>query len=136
MRTIRFAIIGGGLMGKEFAAAVARWATLIDPPARPEIVAVASASAKSFEWFTSNFPSVKQTTMDWREVLRNDAVEAVYIAVPHHLHEEMYVAAIEAGKHLLGEKPFGIDLRANEAILAASQRRPELVVRCSSEFPF
>ena len=136
MRTIRFGIIGGGLMGKEFASAVARWATLIDPVAKPEIIALASGSSKSFEWFTSNFPSIKQATTDWREVLRNDAVEAVYIAVPHHLHEEMYVAAIEAGKHLLGEKPFGIDLRANEAIVAASQRRPELVVRCSSEFPF
>ena len=43
MRTIRFGIIGGGLMGKEFASAAARWSHLVDPPARPEIVALASA---------------------------------------------------------------------------------------------
>src|SRR5207247_5920526 len=40
------------------------------------------------------------------------------------------------GKHLLGEKPFGIDLAANNAINAAISAHPELFVRCSSEFPF
>ncbi len=136
MKTIRFGIIGGGLMGREFAAATARWATLVDAVAKPEIVALASGRASSFNWFTSNFPSIKQTTTDWREILKNDAVDAVYIAVPHHLHQEMYVAAIEAGKHLFGEKPFGIDLAANDAILAACRNRPDVFVRCSSEFPF
>jgi predicted dehydrogenase len=60
----------------------------------------------------------------------------VYCAVPHHLHEELYVAALRAGKHLMGEKPFGIDLRANQSILEELARHPGLVVRCSSEFPF
>ncbi|MER3412120.1 MAG: gfo/Idh/MocA family oxidoreductase, partial [Thermoleophilia bacterium] len=39
-------------------------------------------------------------------------------------------------KHLLGEKPFGIDLAANRAINEAITARPELLVRCSSELPF
>src|SRR5438105_2896889 len=128
MKTIRFGIIGGGLMGREFAAATARWASLVDPAARPEVVALASGRASSFGWFTSNFSSLKQTTTDWREVLRNDSVDAVYIAVPHDLHREMYVAAIEAGKHLLGEKPFGIDLAANNAILTACRKHPQMIV--------
>jgi predicted dehydrogenase len=136
MKTVRFAIIGGGFMGREFASAVARWPTLLDPPARPEIIALANRTPKSFDWFTSNFPSIKQTTTDWRDVLKNDAVDAVYIAVPHDLHEETYVATIEAGKHLMGEKPFGIDRRANDAILAACRKHPSVLVRCSSEFPF
>jgi len=46
------------------------------------------------------------------------------------------VKAIRAGKHLLAEKPFGIDLHACEDILAASKAHPEVIVRCSSEFPF
>ena len=136
MKPVRFAIIGGGLMGREFASAVARWGTLLDFPVRPEIVALAGATSRSFDWFTSNFSSIRQTSTDWREVLKNDAVDVVYIAVPHHLHEEMYVAALDAGKHLVGEKPFGIDLAANEKILAAAGRHPNQLVRCSSEFPF
>jgi predicted dehydrogenase len=68
--------------------------------------------------------------------LANDQVEAVYVAVPHHLHEEVYSAAIRAGKHLMGEKPFGIDKPANDAILRAIHQSPSVFVRCSSQFPF
>jgi predicted dehydrogenase len=56
--------------------------------------------------------------------------------VPHYLHAEIYVDILEAGKHLLGEKPFGIDQAANARINAAIRANPHLVVRCSSEFPF
>jgi predicted dehydrogenase len=136
MKTIRFGIIGGGLMGKEFASAAARWAHLIDPPAKPEIIALAGASEKSFGWFRANFPAITQYTTDYRTLLANKDIDAVYIAVPHHLHQEIYIAAIEAGKHVLGEKPFGIDLPACEAILACCRKHPQVFVRCCSEFPF
>jgi predicted dehydrogenase len=56
--------------------------------------------------------------------------------VPHNLHAQLYIDIIEAGKHLMGEKPFGIDRQANQAILEAAARHPEVLVRCSSEFPF
>src|SRR5687768_17358412 len=98
MQTIRFGIIGGGLMGREFASAAARWCRLVDPPARPGIVAVASGREATLGWFKSNVPSLTQATTDYRELLANKELDAVYIAVPHHLHREMYVAAIEAGK--------------------------------------
>jgi predicted dehydrogenase len=136
MKTFRFGIIGGGLMGKEFASAAARWCHLVEPAARPEIVAVGSAREQSLGWFKSNVPTLKLATTDYREFLTSPEVDAVYIAVPHHLHREIYIAAIEAGKHLLGEKPFGIDKPANDAILAAIAKQPSLVIRCSSEFPF
>lgn len=140
MRTIRFGLIGCGLMGREFASAAARWCHLLDMPARPEIVAICdrwnAARSELADWYTGNFPSIRQVTSDYKELLANPAVEAVYCAVPHHLHAEFYCAAIEAGKHLMGEKPFGIDQPANRAILGAARRHPELLVRCSSEFPF
>ena len=136
MKTIRFGIIGGGLMGKEFASAASRWCHLVDPPARPEIVAVATGREATLGWFKNNVPTIAQSTTDYRDVLKSKDVDAVYIAVPHHLHREMYVAAIEAGKHLFGEKPFGIDKAANDAILAAIRSHPNLLVRSSSQFPF
>jgi predicted dehydrogenase len=48
----------------------------------------------------------------------------------------MYQDIIAAGKHLLGEKPFGIDAKSNAAILDAVQKHPNVFVRCSSEFPY
>ncbi len=123
-------------MGREFASAVARWCHLPDMDVRPEITAVCDSNDKIMEWYTQNFSTVKLATKNYKELLANKNVEAVYIAVPHNLHQEFYCAAIQAGKHLLGEKPFGIDKPANDAILAEVKKHPEVFVRCSSESPF
>lgn len=136
MKTLRFGIIGGGLMGREFASAAARWCHLTDMNVRPEIVAVCDRNPAIFPWYTGHFPSVRQTTPDYRELLANRDVDAVYVAVPHNLHQEVYTAVIAAGKHLMGEKPFGIDLPACEAIVACARTHPEVLVRGSSESPF
>jgi predicted dehydrogenase len=136
MKRIRFGIIGCGLMGREFASAAARWAHLPDAACGPEIVAVCDTNAALFPWYADNFASIRQATQDHRELLVNPEVEAVYCAVPHHLHHDLYCDIITAGKHLLGEKPFGIDRAANDAILACLAEHPGLFVRCSSEFPF
>jgi len=138
MRTVRFGIIGGGMMGREFASAAARWLHLPDMAVRPEIVALCNRTLDTpkVDWFRRNIPTLGQVTSDYRALLDNPAVEAVYIAVPHHLHAPFYTAALEAGKHLMGEKPFGIDRAANEAILAAARRRPDCFVRCASQFVF
>jgi predicted dehydrogenase len=136
MRTVRFGVIGCGLMGREFASAAARWLHLLEPAARPEIVAACDRSAAALGWFRENLPGLRLATDDYRAVLADPQVEAVYVAVPHHLHTELYCAALAAGKHLMGEKPFGIDRAANDAIRAEARRHPGLTVRCSSESPF
>lgn len=123
-------------MGREFASAAARWCHLPEMNIKPEIVAVCDSNEKAAKWFSDNFDSVKLVTNDYKNLLRNGDVEAVYIAVPHNFHEEFYIAALEAGKHLMGEKPFGIDKKANDAIMACIASHPQLFVRCSSEFPF
>jgi predicted dehydrogenase len=123
-------------MGREFASAAARWCHLLDMDVRPEIVAVCDANLAATEWFTANLPTARQATAEYRELLANPNVEAVYCAVPHNLHEQIYVHTIRAGKHLFAEKPFGIDLPACQAILAAMAENPAVLVRCSGEFPF
>jgi len=136
MKTVRFGIIGCGLMGREFGSAVARWCHLIDMDVRPEIVAVCDTNETLTAWFKDNFSTVGQVVKDYTELLANPDVDAVYIAVPHNLHAEFYCAAIEAGKHLLGEKPFGIDKEANDTIMECIKKHPDVFVRCSSESPF
>jgi predicted dehydrogenase len=134
-RIVRFGLIGGGLMGREFASAAARWVHLADIGVRPELAVVCDTNPDVLAWYERLEPRPRLTT-DYRELLADTSIEAVYCAVPHHLHEEMYVAALKAGKHLLGEKPFGVDLAANEGILREVTARPGLLVRCSSELPF
>lgn len=136
MKKVRFGVIGCGLMGREFGSAAARWCHLSGIDVKPEITAVCDTNKELAGWFSGNFSSVKQVTDDYRALLDNKDVDAVYVAVPHNLHSEFYCAAIEAGKHLMGEKPFGIDKKANDEISACIARHPDVFVRCSSESPF
>jgi predicted dehydrogenase len=133
---IRFGIIGCGLMAREFASAAARWCHLLDMDVRPQIVAVADRKDSCLCWFRDNIPDVKLAVNDYHDLLADPDVDAVYCAVPHHLHAQIYCDIINAGKHLLGEKPFGIDLAANTQILGALAARPEVFARCSSQLAF
>jgi predicted dehydrogenase len=103
---------------------------------RPELIAICDTNDALIPWYKDNFPSIKQITKDYHELLANKEVDAVYCAVPHNLHAKFYCDIIKAGKHLLGEKPFGIDKAANDTILACIKEHPNVFVRCSSEFPF
>ena len=124
------------MMGREFASASARWCHLLDMQLRPELVAICSRNPTpdKTSWYTNNFPAIKQVTNDYHELLANPDVEAVYCAVPHNLHQLLYCDIIRAGKHLLAEKPFGIDLAANEAILDTMAQNPDCLVRVASQY--
>jgi len=136
VRTINFGIIGCGLMGREFASASARWCHLTNAPDKHVISAICDTNAGLFDWYKKNFDSITQFTGDYHELLKNPQIEAVYCALPHNLHKTVYCDIISARKHLLGEKPFGIDKAANDAIVECCRRHSDVFVRCSSEFPF
>ena len=135
-KTVKFGIIGCGLMGREFASAAARWCHLTEDAPVPEIVGVCDFNASALAWFTDNFDTVKYVTSDYRELLEKEDIDAIYCALPHNLHGQVYSDIIAAKKHLLGEKPFGMDAEANAKILKTLDENPEVIVRCASEFPF
>jgi predicted dehydrogenase len=135
-QVIRFGLIGCGLMGKEFASAAGRWRHLLNLNFEPAIVAACDLNPAALEWFKDNVPGLRLATTDPQELINHPDVEAVYCAVPHDQHERIYLDVLRAGKHLLGEKPFGIDARANAAILQGVRDHPELLARCTSQFPY
>jgi predicted dehydrogenase len=132
---VRVGIVGAGLMGREIATALQRWPALIDHPVTPVVTAVCDINPAAMEWFRQ-LDSVSLFTTDYAELLASDDVDVVYVAVRHDLHEAMYTAAIEAGKDLFAEKPFGIDVDAARRIVDVVDAYPERFVRCSSEIPF
>lgn len=135
-RIVKFGVIGCGLMGREFASTAARWLHLSDTKARPEIVAVCDTNTALMDWFSDNLPSVSQKSTDYKDLLSNPDIDAIYCALPHVLHDQVYPEILAAGKHLFGEKPFGMDGAANARIQAAIDAHPDVMVRCSSEMPF
>lgn len=135
MKNVNFAVIGCGLMGREFASVSMRWLHLLGDLPRPVILAACDLNDDNLNWFRQ-VPDTKYFYHDYQEMLNNPEIEAVYCAVPHHLHAKVYCDVIRAGKHLIGEKPFGMDLAAMEQIEAAMAENPNVFVRCASEFPF
>lgn len=89
-------------MGREAAAAIARWPALEDHPVRPVLAGVCDTDRARLAWF-ERIDTPARLTRDHRELLAADEIEVVYIAVPHHLHEELYLDAAAAGKDFLAD---------------------------------
>lgn len=135
-KQIRFGIIGLGLMGREFGSAAARWMHLLDLDFQPVIAGICDTNEALFGWFTDHFDTIRVQSTDYHDLLSSDEIDAIYCAVPHNLHRQLYTDIIKAGKHLFGEKPFGIDQVDNAAIMTTIEEHPDVFVACSSEFPF
>src|SRR3954449_869571 len=58
---------------------------------------------------------------DWRALLDDKSVDAVAITAPHHLHGELAVAALQAGKHVLLEKPMALSVDECSRIIASAE---------------
>ena len=134
MKKINVGIIGGGLMGREAASAFGRWFVLNDFPATPVLAAVADLNPAVLEWY-KKIDTVTLLTTNYHEMLADPSIDVVYVAVPHNLHVQIYTDVMRAGKDLLAEKPFGIDLEAAQEIIKVMEETGRFV-RCSSEFPF
>jgi predicted dehydrogenase len=130
---VKVGVIGAGLMGKELAAALGRWSALQNSAVDPQLTAVCDVNAPALDWFR-RVSSVQQLTDDYRQLL-DGSVDVVYVAVPHHLHEQVYRDIAAAGVDFLGEKPFGIDPGAAASIVDGISASSAFV-RCSSEMPF
>ena len=68
-----------------------------------------------------------QCATDYREALENERVQAVIIATRHHLHKELALAAVAAGKHVFVEKPLALNVADAEEICAAVEARGVLL---------
>ena len=111
---IGWGLIGcGDIAGKRVAPA------LRDTPGSV-LVAVARARAERAADFAREHRA-RRWYADWREVIRDPEVRAVYVATPVRLHAEHAVAAAEAGKHVLCEKPMALDVAECERMCAAAR---------------
>ena len=72
----------------------------------------------------NNIPEEKWTT-DWHDIVNNKEINAVIIATPDQLHKEHVVACLEAGKHIMCEKPLALTRDDIEAIVKAVEAHPE-----------
>jgi predicted dehydrogenase len=83
-----------------------------------ELIAVNRAQSELAAAFAKQF-GAKRWYLDWKKLLLDEEVDAVYVATPVHLHAEQAIAAAEAGKHVLCEKPMAMNVRECDQIIDA-----------------
>lgn len=114
MAKLRWGLIGcGDISRKRVAPALVELNTC-------ELVAVNRARADLAESFAREF-GARRWYGDWREVIADAEVDAVYIATPVYLHAEQTIVAAEAGKHVLCEKPMGMNPAECDQMITACQ---------------
>jgi xylose dehydrogenase (NAD/NADP) len=99
---------------------------LTDHP-RADLVGVASRDASRAEAFASRH-AIPRTFLSYDALIDSPDVDVVYIALPNGLHAEWSVRALEAGKHVLCEKPLALTVADVDAIIAAAARAGRFAV--------
>ena len=98
--------------------AAATWIPACQASQRGEVVAVASRDASRARQYASEH-GIPRSFGDYESLLASPDVDAVYIPLPNHLHKEWTIKAAGAGKHVLCEKPLGLDAAQAEEMVAA-----------------
>ncbi len=93
---------------------------------RGKLVAVASRSQESAKSYAREW-EIPQAFSSYRELLESGEVDAVYISLPNHLHGEWTIKALEAGVHVLCEKPFATSVEEVDKVIAASDKNDKVV---------
>ncbi|HLH49978.1 MAG TPA: Gfo/Idh/MocA family oxidoreductase [Roseiarcus sp.] len=104
-KTLNIAMIGGGFMGKAHAMAYATMPMFFWPaPARPRLKAIVDVTPDLAETGRQRY-GFDEASTDWRSVVARKDIDVVDIVTPNDSHAEIAIAAAEAGKHIICEKP-------------------------------
>ena len=109
-KSLRWGIVGTGGIANSMA-------TMIQQATNAELAAVSSRKMESAKSFASKH-NVSKAFDSWADMFAWDGVDAIYVATPTSVREEICVAAANKGKHVLGEKPFA-NLASLQRITAA-----------------
>lgn len=133
--TLGVAMIGYAFMGRAHSHGWRNARSFFSPPALPRLAVVAGRNeaaaldtARRFGW--------ESVETDWREVLRRDDVQVVDVCTPGNTHAEIAIAALEAGKHVLCEKPLANTVAEAEAMAAAAEKAAAHGVRSMVGFTY
>ena len=115
MKPIRTAIFGTGFMGRVHLEAVRRVESV-------EAIALAGRNAEAARCLGAGF-SISAIAIDYRDILRDPAIDAVHICTPNAQHFSMAKDALQAGKHVLCEKPLATSVEEGEELVALAIRQ-------------
>ena len=92
-----------------------------------EILGMASANRERLE-LEANRLRIPRLYNSYEDLLRDPDIDAVYIPLPNHLHVEWAIRSLQAGKHVLCEKPIGMSSAEAVLLLNAARENPQLKI--------
>ena len=117
-KPVRFGLVGFGAWGEHHANAI----TVTDGA---QLVAIAARSDSSVAAAKEAYPDA-QVYNDFNELVARDDLDVVDVVVPSHLHHEVANAVLNAGKHLLLEKPMGVSLEQCDDMIRVAKENDRL----------
>ena len=133
--TVGVGMVGHAFMGRAHSQAWRSVGPFFEPPLTPVMTALAGRSAGRTRAAAAALGWASVET-GWKELLRRDDVQLVDICAPGFAHAEIAVAALDAGKHVLCEKPLANTLAEAEAMTAAAERARARGVRSMVGFNY
>jgi predicted dehydrogenase len=123
---LRVALLGQGFMGKAHSNAYCQVEHFYDLPYKINRKLLCGRDAASLEAMAARW-GWKETATDWRAAVERPDIDAVDVALPNHLHAPAAIAAAEAGKIVLCEKPLAMNVEEATAMVEAAKNVPNMV---------
>lgn len=125
VRKLQVAVSGLGRMGARHAL------HFLERTPRAELVAACDPDPKCYAWGQQHLaPYGTKIYRDFNEMLLHEGLEAVVIATITTVHASQSILAIEAGKHVLCEKPLSTSVEISQSVVDAAKKKPYLKVMC------
>jgi predicted dehydrogenase len=120
-KPLRIGMVGYGFMGRAHSNAYNRVNNFFDLEYKPVLQAVAARDAEKAQKFadTWGYASVES---DWRKLVERKDIDAIDICTPNNLHHDIAIAAANAGKMILCEKPLSMNTAEGQEMVAAVEK--------------
>ena len=120
-KQLRIGMVGYGFMGRTHSNAFLQAPKFFDLPRAPELTAVCARNTDRAEAFAENWGYGSVET-DWRALIDRDDIDLIDIAAPNDVHHDIAIAAAEAGKMVMCEKPLGRTAAESAEMVAAVEK--------------
>jgi predicted dehydrogenase len=120
-KPLNLGMIGYGFMGRAHSNAYTMAGHLFDLPRQPVLKAVCARDAEKAKAFADKW-GYESVETDWKKLLARKDIDAVDICTPNNLHKEIAIAAAQAGKAILCEKPLAMNVAEGEEMCAAVEK--------------
>jgi predicted dehydrogenase len=118
---LNIGMIGYGFMGRAHSNAYRKVNNFFKLEHRPVLKAVCARNQDKARAFADNW-GYESVETDWRQLLKRNDIDAVDVCTPNNLHKEICLAAAEAGKMILCEKPLAMNSKEGEQMVAAVEK--------------